>query len=74
MVLAASGEERTIDFGLPFGTVGPGDCDAVLAKGLFLLCEPVDAILKRPAVVVTVAYQIQTMKSKPSNTSKVNRA
>lgn len=31
----ANGEERTMDFGLPLGTVGPGDCDAVLAKGLF---------------------------------------
>ena len=44
-MLPASGEDKIMDFGLPFGTIGPGDCDAVRAKGLFRLCETVDVIL-----------------------------
>ena len=40
------GEDMIMDFGLPLGTFGPGDGDAVRENGLLRLSPALDAILQ----------------------------
>ena len=40
-----SGDDSNIDFGLPLELLGPGDVDAVLAKGLLRFCAVFDDIV-----------------------------